>query len=262
MNCSKINLIYFSATDTTKSTLESIADELSIEPITTYNITKGQDKEVTFSENEITIFGMPVYAGRIPQLCINNLNKFKGNKTPTIVVCVYGNRDYDDALLELRDIVAANGFQIIAAGAFIGQHSIFPSTGNGRPDEIDRNDAMTFGQATIRLLQNISDISQISKIEVKGNYPYKEIKSIPLKPKGNRKCDKCGKCVRNCPTHAIELDNPRKTNKELCISCAHCIHICPQDARHFGGIIYKLAANKFNKAYTERKKSEQYFATI
>lgn len=133
---------------------------------------------------------MPVYAGRIPQLCVNYLNKFKGNKTPAIITCVYGNRDYDDALLELRDIVAVNGFQIISAGAFIGQHSIFPPTGNGRPDEIDRNDAITFGQASMKLLQNISDISQISKIEVKGNYPYKEIKPIPLKPKGSRKCDK------------------------------------------------------------------------
>lgn len=37
--------------------------------------------------------------------------------TPAIAVCVYGNRDYDDALIELKDAIEANGFKTVAAAA-------------------------------------------------------------------------------------------------------------------------------------------------
>lgn len=259
MKYNKVNLVYFSATNTTKTVLESLSQGLNIPEIVSYDITKGQEKEITFATDEIVIFGMPVYSGRIPQISIEHLNKFKGCNTPAIIVCVYGNRDYDDALLELNNVIVANNFRVVSAGAFIGQHSIFPPTGNGRPDTTDKEDAISFGQDSIKLLENIVDISSIATIELKGNIPYKEIKSIPLQPKGSSKCDKCGKCVRNCPTNAISIDNPRKTDETLCISCARCIYVCPQQARSFGGIIYKLASKKFNKAYVERKPNEQYF---
>lgn len=260
MQYNKVNLVYFSATNTTKTIIEAIAQGLNIKEIIDYNITKGQVDEKTFGESEIAIFGMPVYSGRIPQIAIEYLNKFKGNNTPAIITCVYGNRDYDDALLELRDIVKANNFQIVSAGVFIGQHSIFPPTGNGRPDNNDRNEAIAFGKATIERLNNITREIEIPEIAVKGSYPYKEINPIPLTPKGNHKCDECGKCVRSCPTNAIDIKAPRKTDKSLCISCARCIYVCPQKARHFGGIIYKMTSQKFNKAYAERRTSEQYFA--
>ncbi|MDR2954045.1 MAG: 4Fe-4S binding protein [Prevotella sp.] len=256
MEYKKLNLIYFSATNTTKSTVESIAQGMGIVNIVKYDITKGQNEEITFSEEDIVIFGLPVYSGRVPAISVDSLNKFTGNNTPAIIVCVYGNRDYDDALLELRDIVIANGFSIVSAGAFIGQHSIFPQVGWSRPDKDDTEKTIDFGKRCIKLLENISDITIIPKIEVKGHFPYKIPKPVPLTPKGNRKCDACGKCVRNCPTHAIDIDTPRKTDKSLCIACARCIYVCPQKARDFRGIIYKLASRKFVKANAQRKEPE------
>lgn len=260
MKYNKVNLIYFSATNTTKTVMEYIAQGLGIDNIVSYNITKGQAEEISFNENDIVVFGMPVYSGRIPQLTIEYLNKFKGNKTPAIIACVYGNRDYDDALLELKDIVTTNNFTIISAGAFIGQHSIFPATGNNRPDDNDKKDVIAFGHSSMEMLKNNTEISTIPEISVKGNFPYKEIKPVPLKPEGNRHCDNCGKCVRECPAHAIDINHPRKTDKLLCISCARCIYVCPQKARSFRGLLYMLVSKKFNKAYSVRKESEVYFA--
>ena len=60
-----------------------------------------------------------------------------GNNTPAVAVCVYGNRDYDDALLEIKDTLNGNGFRTFAAGAFIGRHCIFPKVAEGRPDASD-----------------------------------------------------------------------------------------------------------------------------
>jgi len=260
MKAEKVNTVYFSATETTKSIIESIVQGIDVENVVKHNITKGQDREVTFGSNDLVVFGFPVYSGRIPAICVDSLNKFKGKNTPAIIVCIYGNRDYDDALLELRNIVSANGFSIISAGAFIGQHSIFPETGSGRPDTADKEKATTFGKESAKVLENIQDINEISPIVVKGNHPYKVPQPIPLVPKGNRKCDECGKCVRNCPAHAIDIKTPRKTDKTLCISCARCIYVCPRKARSFGGIIYKIASGKFVKAHVQRKEPETIFA--
>lgn len=61
---------------------------------------------------------------------------------------VYGNRDYEDALLELRDTVASLGFTPLSAGAFIGEHSYSTAempVAAGRPDATDLQTARTFG---------------------------------------------------------------------------------------------------------------------
>ncbi len=61
----------------------------------------------------------------------------KGNQTPAIAVVTYGNRDYEDALLELQTILEQNGFVVIGAAALIAEHSIVHSVGHDRPDEAD-----------------------------------------------------------------------------------------------------------------------------
>ncbi len=259
MKTNKIHLIYFSATNTTKSLLKSIFEDKS--NVEQHNITRGLDAELIFPEDELAVFGVPVYAGRVPSIAAETLQKIKGNGTPAIIVVVYGNRDYDDALLELKNIVASNNFKIIAAGAFVAEHAIFPQVANGRPDAEDKQKISDFAQKAISLLNNCDDLSSLPNISVKGNYPYKEAKSIPLKPRGNRRCNKCGACVKGCPAKAISEERPQKTNKELCISCARCIHICPQKARHFGGLLYKLAGKKFVSAYGKtRREPEVFFA--
>lgn len=137
MKTSKINSVYFSATRTTRSIIRHIAQQLECERVE-YDITQNTpEKTIEMGENELLLVGVPVYAGRVPAIALPALQKFKGTKTPAIIVCVYGNRDYDDALLELNDVVEANGFKVISAGAFIAQHSIFPQVGANRPDDKD-----------------------------------------------------------------------------------------------------------------------------
>jgi ferredoxin len=259
MKISNINIVYFSATYTTEKVVKLIAKEFK-EKITDYDITQFvPESDLNMEKNDLLIVGVPVYAGRVPSGAVNALNKFKGNKTPAIITCVYGNRDYDDALLELKDIVQKNNFRIISAGAFIAQHSIFPEAGYNRPDENDIQIIKNFANKSSELLSSLSDIDSLQDIEVKGNRPYKIPGNIPLKPRGNRKCNKCGTCVKLCPVTAIEADSPRKTNKEKCISCGRCIVVCPQKARYFGGLLYKIAGRKFIKTYSVRKEPEVYF---
>ena len=132
----KITTVYFSATYTTRKVVEYIANRLGDE-INVYDITNdASTDEVMISKDELLIVGIPVYAGRVPTMAVERIQRFKGEGTRAVALAVYGNRDYDDALLELSDILSSNGFQVISAGAFIAQHSIFPKVGANRPDKM------------------------------------------------------------------------------------------------------------------------------
>ena len=78
--------------------------------------------------------------GRIPEIVYPRLAQLDGQGVPTVAVVLYGNRAYEDALLELADLLRQRGCQLVAAGAFIGEHSYSTAehpTAANRPDESD-----------------------------------------------------------------------------------------------------------------------------
>lgn len=251
-----IHLIYFSPALSTRKIMRSIGKVIS-KSIKEYDITQGLTQPLTFNADDLVIFGIPVYSGRVPALATQYLQKIKGLSTPTVLVAVYGNREYEDALLELKNITLHNGFTPIAAGAFIARHSIFPNVAINRPDEQDNQKIADFSQRCIMAYQSHKDMSK--ELQVKGNYPYREPSKIPLVPKGDSKCDNCGTCVKMCPVNAIQVNNPKKTDKNLCISCARCITVCPQNSRKFRGLIYKIARSKFESNYIAIRKEPEFF---
>lgn len=255
-----VNLIYFSPALSTKKVMQQIGKATAMN-VVEHNITQGLSEPLTFEPDDLAIFGVPVYAGRVPATAVEALKKLKGQQTPAVVVCVYGNRDYDDALLELQHICEDNQLRVIAGGAFIARHSIFPAVAEGRPDEKDKQLIKEFGERCVAEYQKTLNGEQAAALTVKGKQPYKVPGKIPLKPKASRKCTKCGTCVEQCPVNAIPADNPRKTDKNLCISCTRCMVVCPEKARSFKGLIYSIANRKFSKAFSARKEPELFFGS-
>lgn len=208
------------------------------------------------SESDIAVFAMPVYAGRIPELAAKRLRSVRGNGQKAVVIVVYGNRDYDDALLELGDIVTACGFKVIAAGAFIAQHCIFPSVATERPDAGDEEKLYAFAEV---VNHTIADGGLLDLNAIKGNRPYKKVSKVPLLPKvDGDKCIDCGRCVTQCPTGAIDMKNPKLTDGEKCMMCCRCINVCPHNARHIGGLLYKIAGWKFVRDNSRRLEPEWF----
>lgn len=251
----KVTTIYFSATYTTCRVVEAIAANLSNE-VTTYDITNDTSTDVvTIPADELVVVGVPVYAGRVPAMAAERLRRFRGENTPAVVVAVYGNRHYDDAVLELHDIMTERGFRTVSAGAFVAQHSIFPKVGKARPDAADKADIERFTKRSARLL-----IIGFGDIELPGNRPYKAPGGIPIFPTASKKCTACGACARLCPTGAIDPASPKGVDKTKCIKCVRCIVVCPINARRFYGIKYSLAAARFNSAFAARRENEMWFA--
>lgn len=251
----KVTTLYFSATYTTKRVVEAVAAGMSDE-VVTYDITNDTNTAtVVVSHDEVLVVGVPVYAGRVPAMAVERLQRFKGDGTPAVVVAVYGNRHYDDAVLELHDIMTSCGFRIVAAGAFIAQHSIFPKVGKARPDGADMAEIKEFAAKAVNLLaDNFGDIN------IPGNRPYKVPGGIPIWPTASRRCTACGACARLCPTGAIDPASPKGVDKTKCIKCGRCIVVCPAKARRFYGIKYSLAAARFNSAFAARRDNEMWFA--
>lgn len=258
MQLESVCSIYFSATYTTRRIVRTIAGNTGFPLEGEYDITMPVTKDVDFGQDRLAVVGVPVYAGRVPAVAVQNLARLHGHDTPAIAVAVYGNRDYDDALLELTDILEGAGFRVMAAAAMIAQHSIFPAVGHDRPDESDGKLMRQLAVQAVERLASVEDMASVGRLGVPGNFPYKVPGKIPLRPVANRKCDGCGTCVRLCPSGAIPSGDPRTTDAEKCISCGRCIVVCPRHARHFGGMLYRMAAMKFVKANSTRKEPELF----
>ena len=265
MKTGKVVLVYFTATDTTLKVMNSVVEQLDADVIMEFNVTTGiigNPEEVNLSENDVLLVGAPVYSGRIPEIAAREFAKFKGKNTPAVIAAVYGNRAYDDALLELADLVKENGFNPVAAGAFVAEHSIFPQVATNRPDTQDIEKIEAFGRDCKALLESIEDINAVPELEIPGNRPYKEAKRPALHPVANDNCVACGQCVDECPAGAISCEDPRITNFDLCISCGRCIGLCPNGGRGYEGDMYMMGGAKFAQANGARKEPEFFFPKL
>ena len=109
MEIKKIHLVYFSATNTTKKITTELASKFNIET-NIYDLTESKiERDLMINSDELLIVGMPVYSGRIPAITIDSLNKIKGSQSPAVIVCVYGNRDEEVSLPDLKSIISRNG---------------------------------------------------------------------------------------------------------------------------------------------------------
>lgn len=252
----KISKVYFSPSNTTKRITEEIAKNFEGKEFI-YDLLHIPDsfKGEEFSEDDLVIIGLPIFGGRIPNIAKEKLEKFKGNNTPTIAFINYGNRAYEDGLLELKETLEEKNFNVIGAGAFISQHSIFTDVAKDRPDEEDLKLIKEFTEGVIKKIEN----KDYSDFKVPGNKDYKEYSIFPFVLNCNEsKCTFCYDCVTVCPLKAIPDEDPVGTDSKICNGCTACITICPENARSFTGEEFEAMNNKFVENNSTRKEGEYF----
>lgn len=249
-----LKILFFSPTGTTEQVARLISSSIGMD-VVSYDLTT-RETDIHLDPDDVVLFASPVYAGRIQQLALQRFSSLKGSGQRAIAIVVYGNRDYDDALLELCDLATDKGFEIAAAGAFIAKHCIFPTVATFRPDFDDREKISRFVADASQALRS-GTVLDLNK--VKGQRPYKKPGAVPIHPKVDRNvCNSCGKCVTECPVGAISIDDPRLTDTSKCITCCRCIHVCPSQARKMGGLLYKVAGWKFVRDNSRRREPEWF----
>ena len=227
-----LHIICFSPTGGTEKVLRAAASGLSSDSVFHDLCVAEPGPEIKLGSEDTALIGMPVFAGRVPPFAAEALRRFHGNNRPAVLVVVYGNRDYEDALIELRDLAESRGFAPVAAGAFIAEHSIVRSIAARRPDAKDREKARSFGEAAARKIAELSG-GAAADLEIKGNRPYRGLPPGLLNPSTGKSCNACGTCAAACPAGAIPEAEPQRTDPAKCICCCRCIRVCPQKARRF-----------------------------
>lgn len=245
----------FSPTGGTKKVMEILAGEWK--EVTWVDLTKpGKDySRYLLEKADICVVGVPSYGGRVPAPALERIAQMQGGRARTAAVVVYGNRAYDDTLLELKEKLEEREFHVGAAAAAVAEHSIMRQFGTGRPDEQDKKELEEFARK-IRISLENKETEELLKVP--GSHPYREYNGVPMKPKAGRTCTKCRTCAALCPVSAIPEDNPERVEKEKCISCMRCISVCPVHARKVSGLLLFFAGKSMKKSCGGRKENELY----
>ena len=242
--------IYFSPTGGTKRVADILVSNLNGEFC---DVDISRDIEsMTLQAGDVCLFSVPSFAGRVPQIAIERIKKITANGTKAVLNCVYGNREWDDTLTELQDTLESCGFVCVAAVAAVAEHSIFRQFATGRPDADDEKELAEFAcRITVKLAEGV-----FGELNLAGSHgTYKEVGPIPFKPEGSDNCDDCGICADSCPVGAIDKNNPRNTDKEVCISCMRCRDICPKHARDLDSAFMQIAAENMAPKLGGHKKN-------
>ena len=276
MDIQTVHAVWFSPTGATQRVVSHLAaclgDALAV-PVREHSLNTPRDREdaLSFAPTDLVVLGVPVYAGRVPNRLLPYLrDSVFGNGAPAVPVVLYGNRDFDDALIELRNGMHINGFHPIAAGAFVGQHAFSSVLAAGRPDGDDLALAADLARQTARLVQAL-DAAPAQPVAVDGHDPIRPY-YIPRDRHGEpirdflkakpvtdlSRCTRCGLCVRLCPTGAID---PRDVScvTGTCIKCCACVKRCPRGAKSFDHEGFLYHARQLEDQYAARRAPSRTF---
>lgn len=257
-----LKILYFSPTSGTKKIVKAIAESIDSN-YEEFDITLPQNRtnSITFSSNDLVIIGMPTYAGRFPRLLHNYIDTITANNTLGVFITTYGNRDYEDALLEQYDIFTSKGFIGLGAATFITEHSSTSKLATGRPHAEDLKTASDFGCEIIKRLKEINSLSDLNSLTLPGSIPYveKNIPPMPFAPETNEKCVTCGICAKHCPTSAIDFSDCRTIDISKCIKCNSCVKRCPLSAKAMTSEPYKNMQNMLITNFAHNEKNPEIF---
>ena len=266
----KVWSVYFSATGTTEKIVKKVAGTVAAKleaetDVFDFTLPAARTGVPAFSEDDVVVFGVPVYAGRVPNVLIKYIASFVGGGAAAVPVVLYGNRNYDDGLIELRNTLESCGFKTVSAAAFIGEHSFSKTLAAGRPDSTDMALAEEFAEKTAEKLKG----EWQNPVFVKGSDPIRPyyqprdrqgnpVNILKVKPKTNEKCVKCKLCAKSCPMGSISFDDPSAV-EGICIKCGACVKKCPMGAKYYDDAGYLYHKTELELGYERRAEPELFY---
>lgn len=249
----KLYHMVFSPTGGTQKVAAAIIGGLEGEAVKV-DLTDPDFRIVSLTKEDVAVISVPSYGGRVPAVAVKRLCMVHGNGARAVLVCVYGNRAYEDTLAELEDAAKQAGFRVIAAVAAVAEHSIARQFAAGRPDAQDVKQLSDFA----RQIQAKLSAGETGAPAIPGSRPYKKAAGVGMVPKPTKACTRCGVCSAKCPVQAIDRENPNKVDQKACISCMRCVAVCPHHARRVNPIMLSVVGLALKKVCSGRKECELF----
>ncbi len=246
--------IIFSPTGGTEKVSKAVAKNWPSVETVDLSAPGGDGSQIVFGPEDVALIAMPSFGGLAPQIALERLGKIKGNGAKCVLAAVYGNRAYEDTLVQMEDAAERCGFQVIAAVSAVAEHSIMHQYAAGRPNRADCEQLAGFADQINRKLQS----GDLTKPAIPGNRPYKKAGAVGLVPKAGSACTECGLCAKQCPVQAIDRQALKTADGKKCISCMRCVSNCPQKARKVNGVMVSAAALAIKKACSVPKQNELF----
>ncbi len=273
MKINHVHAVFFSPTGNTKKVVTTlagaIADTLGVSA-DFYDFTLPESREAvhTYGEGDLLVIGTPVYAGRIPNKMLPFVQThFEGNGALAVPIAVFGNRNFDNGLIELRNELELHGFHTIAGAGVPTEHVFSSKLATGRPDADDLSKIHDFG---VKVAEKAASLVEFpAPISVRGDDPVdhyytplgtdgKPAVFLKAKPVTDQdKCTGCGFCASVCPMGSIPKDAPY-TCTGICIKCQACIKNCPAGAKYFDNEAFLSHVAMLEQNYSRRSEAEYF----
>lgn len=250
----KLWKLTFSPTGGTLKAAEMLAAGLPGEPVSLDLCERETNFDgIVCAPDDLILLAVPSFGGRVPSVAVERIEQIHGNGAKAVLLCVYGNRAYEDTLAELEDAAKAAGLTVIGAAAAIAEHSIAHQFAAGRPDTGDQQTLAAFAE---KISQKLAK-GDFSTPTIPGNRPYKKAGG-GMTPKPDKNCTRCGLCAAKCPTGAISPEDPKQVDEKKCIGCMRCEAVCPASARKLNPVMLFAVGKALQKACEDRKEPELY----
>ena len=121
----KLYEITFSPTGGTQKAADLLTETLGGKAVAVDLTDSTVDRSaLALTSEDVAVIAVPSYGGRVPATAVQRLRAVQGGNARAVLLCVYGNRAYEDTLVELEDTARKAGFRVVAAAAAIAEHSL------------------------------------------------------------------------------------------------------------------------------------------
>ena len=238
----KFLICYFSGTGNTKKIVDKYKEELELKKVEVD--TKKIEEELNFDINEYDalMIAYPVHAFNAPSIVLDFAKKLsKTEKQKRLIIIKTSgeplalNNISSQKLVKIlkkKNYILTNEYHYVMPYNIIFRHSdnmayrMWNTAQNVIP--IDCKEILKNKENKLKKVFMGNVLLWLFQIEHWGG------RFNGKRYKVNEKCIKCQKCVRNCPTNNIKIENGEFKFGKNCLMCMRCSFLCPTNSIKIG----------------------------
>ncbi|NLE27728.1 MAG: 4Fe-4S binding protein [Clostridiaceae bacterium] len=185
----------------------------------------------------------PVHIWVVPRRIMNFLDHLQAMSPEHIFAIANNGGQVSNTLLQLQKAMLSKGLTLSSGWSVVLPSNYIPWGGPGSLQEQNQR----FDAARLKISDIADEINNRAVKPVERGPLWQRIlftwiynlsfSHVPEMDKSfwvDERCNKCGLCVKVCPTHNIVMQDDKLTWQNKCEQCLACIQWCPEEALQYG----------------------------